>query len=97
MLEQWRGWTGLRMSILEGKRRQNGSETERGKIEIVEVYAEEECWVYREKDAEDEAARQEEKRKGKEVYGCTEGKHVGGCCNKGRCIRQDEVETGDLL
>ena len=42
--------------------------------------------VYWEKDIEDGAARQEEKRKAKEeVHGCGEGGHAGGWSVNGRC------------
>ena len=59
------------MSILEGL---SGwmvwRQSKRAKIEMVWTCAEERCWLYWERDAEDGAARQEEKRRTKEeVYG----------------------------
>ena len=52
---------------------------------MVWTCAQEGSGVYREKDVEDGAARQEEKRKAKEeVHGCGEGGHAGGWSVNGR-------------
>ncbi|KAF7660419.1 hypothetical protein LDENG_00282150 [Lucifuga dentata] len=65
---------------------------------MVWTCAKEGCGVYREKDAEDGAARQEEKRKAKEeVYQCGERGRAGGWRNRGRCRGQGEMETDDPL
>ncbi|XP_056130394.1 methyl-CpG-binding protein 2 isoform X2 [Lampris incognitus] len=65
---------------------------------MVWTCVEERCWVYWEKDAEYGAAREEEKRKAKEeVYGCGEGGHAGGWCDRGRCRGQEEMEPDDPL
>lgn len=54
-----------------------------------------ECGEYREKNAEDGAARQEEKRKAKEeARGCGEGGRARGWCDRGRRREQREMEDG---
>lgn len=59
---------------------------------------EEGCGVYREKNAEDGAAGQEEKREVKpEVHGRGEGRHARGRCDRCRRREQSEMETDDPL
>lgn len=54
-------------------------QSKRGEIEVVWICVGKRCWVYWEKDAEDEAARQEAKRKAKvEFYRCGKRRHAGG-------------------
>lgn len=58
------------------------------------------CGVYREKNAEDEAARQKKKKKRKaneEVHGGGKGGQTKGWRDRGRCSEQSEIETDDRL
>ena len=63
---------------------------------MVCVCAEKGCEVCQEKDAEDEAAREEEMEDKEMVYRCVEGGRAGGWCDRGRCRGQGEME-GDPL
>lgn len=50
----------------------------------LETCAEQEWLMYWTRDVEDEATRQEEKRRTSEkIQGCSGGGHVEGCCDRG--------------
>lgn len=75
----------LRLSILEVK---------------LETCAEQEWLMYWTRDVEDEATRQEEKRRTSEkIQGCSGGGHVEGCCDRGGWQEQGEISNSasDIL